>query len=82
MTTMLALMMVAQTGAAPVGDIYSREIEARFWLVGSPHGMWEGRRAGPYSADDTNAIVEQQRNRRTGHVPCPAGRFWAALAGS
>ena len=66
MTTMLALMMVAQTGAAGVGDIYSREIEARYWLVGQAHGMWEGRRAGPYSADDTNEIVEQQRNRRLG----------------
>lgn len=64
MTTMLALMMITQTGAAGVGDTYSREIEARFWLVGRAHGLWEGRRAGPYSADDTNAIIEQQRKRR------------------
>lgn len=64
MTTMLALMLVAQTGSSNLGNLYSREAEAKYWLIGSAHGMWEGRRAGPHSAVRAGAIIEHQRKQR------------------
>ena len=77
MTTMLALMMVAHMGSPNLGNLYSREAEKRFWLIGSSHGMWEGRRAGPYSERETSATIEQQRIRRANislALPADLGR--------
>jgi HEAT repeat protein len=64
MTTLLAMALIAQAGAIDAGSGYSRATEAKYWLIGSAHGMWNGRKPGPIPSAQARTIVEERRRLR------------------